>query len=141
MGSNYSSYLQKADQKKGKKQTEREKKRKILADRRKPLNIDHLNEDKLRDKAKELWDWMYKLEFEKFDHIEKLKRQKYEVISLRNRIDELQKQKIRKGKFSKIEKDCSAIKWMVITLQYSLIGQAFTLCSYHTPYLALLKIS
>lgn len=32
-----------------------------------------------RDKAKELWDWMYKLESEKFDHIEKLKRQKYEV--------------------------------------------------------------
>ncbi|KAI5088831.1 troponin T, fast skeletal muscle isoform 2 [Silurus meridionalis] len=81
-----------ADQKKGKKQTEREKKRKVLAERRKPLNIDHLNEDKLRDKAKELWDWMYNLESEKYDHIEKLKRQKYEVISLRNRIDELQKQ-------------------------------------------------
>ncbi|TSY13800.1 Troponin T, fast skeletal muscle isoforms [Bagarius yarrelli] len=80
------------DQKKGKKQTEREKKKKILAERRKPLNIDHLNEDKLREKAKELWDWMYNLESEKFDHIEKLKRQKYEVISLRNRIDELQKQ-------------------------------------------------
>ncbi|TRY81709.1 hypothetical protein DNTS_026018 [Danionella cerebrum] len=49
MGSNYSSYLQKADNKKGgKKQTEREKKKKILAERRKPLNIDHLNEDKLR---------------------------------------------------------------------------------------------
>uniref|UniRef100_A0A3B4D5X6 Troponin T type 3b (skeletal, fast) n=1 Tax=Pygocentrus nattereri TaxID=42514 RepID=A0A3B4D5X6_PYGNA len=91
MGSNYSSYLQKADQKRGKKQTEREKKKKILAERRKPLNIDHLNEDKLREKAKELWEWMYKLESEKFDHIEKLKRQKYEVISLRNRIDELQK--------------------------------------------------
>ncbi|XP_076878225.1 troponin T type 3b (skeletal, fast) [Brachyhypopomus gauderio] len=91
MGSNYSSYLAKADQKKGKKQTEREKKKKILAERRKPLNIDHLNEDKLRDKAKELWDWMFTLESEKFDHNEKLKRQKYEVISLRNRIDELQK--------------------------------------------------
>lgn len=38
-----------ADSKKGgKKQTEREKKKKILADRRKPLNIDHLNEDKLK---------------------------------------------------------------------------------------------
>ncbi|KAL4622714.1 troponin T, fast skeletal muscle isoforms-like isoform X2, partial [Arapaima gigas] len=80
MGSNYSSYLQKADQKRGgKKQTEREKKKKILADRRKPLNIDHLNEDKLRDKAKELWEWMQTLESEKFDHIEKLKKQKYEV--------------------------------------------------------------
>ncbi len=38
-----------ADAKKGgKKQTEREKKKKILAERRKPLNVDHLNEDKLR---------------------------------------------------------------------------------------------
>uniref|UniRef100_A0A672R9C8 Troponin T, fast skeletal muscle isoforms-like n=1 Tax=Sinocyclocheilus grahami TaxID=75366 RepID=A0A672R9C8_SINGR len=80
MGSQYSSYLQKADSKRGgKKQTEREKKKKILADRRKPLNIDHLNEDKLKEKAKELWDWMYQLEAEKFEHIEKLKRQKYEI--------------------------------------------------------------
>ncbi|XP_064868519.1 troponin T type 3b (skeletal, fast) isoform X6 [Oncorhynchus nerka] len=92
MGSSYSSSLQKADTKRGgKKQTEREKKKKILAERRKPLNIDHLNEDKLKDKAKDLWEWMHLLESEKYEHIEKLKRQKYEVISLRNRIDELQK--------------------------------------------------
>ncbi|KAI1889873.1 hypothetical protein AGOR_G00167400 [Albula goreensis] len=92
MGSNYSSYLQKADQKRGgKKQTEREKKKKILAERRKPLNIDHLNEDKLREKAKELWEWMQTLESEKFDHIEKLKRQKYEVTTLRKRVEELSK--------------------------------------------------
>lgn len=94
-----------ADSKKGgKKQTEREKKKKILADRRKPLNIDHLNEDKLkwvilcykllkgghvnllmscvldfRDKAQELFDWIKTLESEKFEHTERLKRQKYEV--------------------------------------------------------------
>ncbi|KAG7473780.1 hypothetical protein MATL_G00099530 [Megalops atlanticus] len=91
MGANYSSYLQKADQKRGKKQTEREKKKKILAERRKPLNIDHLNEDKLRDKAKELWEWMKTLESEKFDHLEKLKRQKYEVTTLRKRVEELSK--------------------------------------------------
>lgn len=29
-------------------ETDREKKKKILADRRKPLSIDHLNEDKLK---------------------------------------------------------------------------------------------
>ncbi|XP_007245000.3 troponin T type 3b (skeletal, fast) isoform X5 [Astyanax mexicanus] len=91
MGSNYSSHLQKADQKRGKKQTEREKKKKILAERRKALNIDHLNEDKLREKAKELWDWMYSLESEKFDHIEKLKRQKYEITNQRQRVEELSK--------------------------------------------------
>lgn len=44
-----SGYKFQADSKRGgKKQTEREKKKKILAERRKPLNIDHLNEDKLR---------------------------------------------------------------------------------------------
>lgn len=32
-----------------------------------------------REKAKELWDWLYTLEAEKFEHLEKLKRQKYEV--------------------------------------------------------------
>lgn len=38
-----------ADGRKGaKKQTEREKKKKVLAERRKPLNIDHLSEDKLK---------------------------------------------------------------------------------------------
>nr|XP_023662133.1 troponin T, fast skeletal muscle isoforms-like isoform X5 [Paramormyrops kingsleyae] len=92
MGSQYSSYLQKADSKRGgKKQTEREKKKKILADRRKALNVDHLNEDKLREKAKELWDWMHSLESEKFDHLEKLKKQKYEVTTLRKRVEELSK--------------------------------------------------
>uniref|UniRef100_A0A3B1KC72 Troponin T type 3a (skeletal, fast) n=1 Tax=Astyanax mexicanus TaxID=7994 RepID=A0A3B1KC72_ASTMX len=91
MGSQYSSYLQKADSKRGKKQTEREKKKKILAERRKPLNIDHLNEDKLREKAKELHDWMKTLEAEKFQHMERLKRQKYEVTTLRKRVEELSK--------------------------------------------------
>ncbi|XP_077452521.1 troponin T type 3a (skeletal, fast) isoform X1 [Stigmatopora argus] len=92
MGSNYSSHLQKADQKRGgKKETEREKKKKILAARRKQLNIDHLNEDKLRDKINELYDWMCTLESEKFDHTERLKKQKYEVTTLRKRVEELSK--------------------------------------------------
>merc|ERR1712243_408913 len=92
MGSNYSSHLQRADQKRGgKKETERERRRKILAARRKALNIDHLNEDKLKDKIKELHEWMTQLESEKFDHMERLKRQKYEVTTLRKRVEELSK--------------------------------------------------
>ncbi|XP_014388591.1 PREDICTED: troponin T, fast skeletal muscle, partial [Myotis brandtii] len=71
-----------ADQKRGKKQTAREMKKKVLAERRKPLNIDHLSEDKLRDKAKELWDTLYQLETDKYDFSEKLKRQKYDVTNL-----------------------------------------------------------
>uniref|UniRef100_UPI003AAA7F46 troponin T2d, cardiac isoform X5 n=1 Tax=Centroberyx gerrardi TaxID=166262 RepID=UPI003AAA7F46 len=76
----YGGIQQKNENRKGaKKQTEREKKKKILADRRKPLNVDHLNEDKLKEKASELWQWMMELEAEKFDLTEKLKRQKYDV--------------------------------------------------------------
>uniref|UniRef100_A0A663EVX1 Troponin T3, fast skeletal type n=1 Tax=Aquila chrysaetos chrysaetos TaxID=223781 RepID=A0A663EVX1_AQUCH len=91
MGATYSSYLAKADQKRGKKQTARETKKKVLAERRKPLNIDHLNEDKLRDKAKELWDWLYQLETEKYDFTEQIKRKKYEILTLRCRVQELSK--------------------------------------------------
>uniref|UniRef100_A0A3B4CTP4 Troponin T2e, cardiac n=1 Tax=Pygocentrus nattereri TaxID=42514 RepID=A0A3B4CTP4_PYGNA len=79
----YGGIQQKMEGRKGaKKQTEREKKRKILAERRKPLNIDHLSEDKLKEKANELWQWMMELEAEKFDLSEKLKRQKYDVSAL-----------------------------------------------------------
>ncbi|XP_073430145.1 troponin T, fast skeletal muscle isoform X2 [Dendrobates tinctorius] len=91
MGASYSSYLAKADQKRGKKQTAREQKKKILADRRKPLNVDHMSEDKLREKAKEFWDWLYQLESEKFEMGEKLKKQKYEITTLHRRVEELSK--------------------------------------------------
>ncbi|XP_056135337.1 troponin T, fast skeletal muscle-like [Lampris incognitus] len=91
MGSGYGSHLQKAEGRRGKKQTEREKKKKILAERCQPLNIDNFSDDKLREKAKELWEAFHNLESDKYDDLERLKRQRYEVISLRNRIDELQK--------------------------------------------------
>uniref|UniRef100_A0A8C4X7F5 Troponin T2d, cardiac n=1 Tax=Erpetoichthys calabaricus TaxID=27687 RepID=A0A8C4X7F5_ERPCA len=71
----YGGYLQK-------KQTEKEKKKKILAERRKPLNIDNLSDDKLKEKANELHQWLLQLEGEKFDLNEKLKRQKYDVCYL-----------------------------------------------------------
>lgn len=50
-----------ADQKRGgKKETEREKKKKILAARRKQLNIDHLNEDKLKcGPSAHLWSCLF----------------------------------------------------------------------------------
>uniref|UniRef100_A0A667YFB8 Troponin T2e, cardiac n=1 Tax=Myripristis murdjan TaxID=586833 RepID=A0A667YFB8_9TELE len=83
--------VQQRGRKGAKKQTEREKKRKILAERRKPLNIDHLSEDKLKEKANELWQWLMGLEAEKFDLSEKLKRQKYDMNVLQTRINEQQK--------------------------------------------------
>uniref|UniRef100_UPI0037E8BA12 troponin T2e, cardiac isoform X2 n=1 Tax=Semicossyphus pulcher TaxID=241346 RepID=UPI0037E8BA12 len=83
----YGGVQQRQDGKRGaKKQTEREKKKKILADRRKPLNIDHLSEDKVKEKANELWQWLMTLEAEKFDLSEKLKKQKYDINQLLARV-------------------------------------------------------
>ncbi|MBN3322005.1 TNNT2 protein, partial [Atractosteus spatula] len=93
----FGGYLQKVEKKAGKKLTEREKKTKILKERRRPLNIDHLNQEKLAEKAKELWQWMYQLQMEKFDLKEKLKKQKYEISLLRNRVSDHQKVKSTKG--------------------------------------------
>ncbi|XP_035533399.1 troponin T2e, cardiac isoform X8 [Morone saxatilis] len=92
MTQQYGGVQQRQDGKRGaKKQTEREKKKKILADRRKPLNIDHLSEDKVKEKANELWQWLMTLEAEKFDLSEQLKRQKYDINVLQSRINEQQK--------------------------------------------------
>uniref|UniRef100_A0A3Q3IS95 Troponin T3, fast skeletal type n=1 Tax=Monopterus albus TaxID=43700 RepID=A0A3Q3IS95_MONAL len=77
-GSGMTSHLQRVS-KRGKKQTEREKKKKVLAERCKPLNVDELSEDMLREKAKEMWEWLHTLEEIKYDECEKLKRQTYEV--------------------------------------------------------------
>merc|ERR1712088_861065 len=90
MSQHYGGYLNRADRRKGGRQTEREKKRKILADRRKPLKIEHLQSDKLKEQAKELHDWMAQLETEKYDFEVKLERQKYDINQLRQRVNELQ---------------------------------------------------
>uniref|UniRef100_A0A4W6G4S5 Troponin T, slow skeletal muscle n=1 Tax=Lates calcarifer TaxID=8187 RepID=A0A4W6G4S5_LATCA len=82
MGAHFGGFLAKAEQRRGKRQTAREIKKKTLADRRKPLAIENLREDGLRERAKEMWEWIYQLESEKFDLTEKMKRQKYEVSHL-----------------------------------------------------------
>ncbi|XP_051911889.1 troponin T2c, cardiac [Hippocampus zosterae] len=87
----FGGYLQKVDQKKGKKLTAREEKKKALLERRKPLNIDHLNQDKLAEKAQDLSLWLYQLHAEKFELTEKLKRQKYDIHVLRNRVNDHQR--------------------------------------------------
>merc|ERR1712046_104394 len=63
----------------------RERKKKILAERRKPLNIDHMDLDKLRVKAQDLWDYLKTLETERYDFEKKATDQKYEVNLLRFR--------------------------------------------------------
>ncbi|XP_077956628.1 troponin T, cardiac muscle isoforms [Gasterosteus aculeatus] len=87
----FGGYLQKADQRKGKKLTAREEKKKALTERRRPLNIDHLSQEKLADKARDLWRWLQQLHAEKFELAEKLKRQKYDIHVLRNRVSDHQR--------------------------------------------------
>jgi hypothetical protein len=74
------------------RQTDREKKRKALAERRKPLNIDHLEADKLKTKISEMFKWLSQLEEEKYDFEVGQPRQKYDVAQYRSRVaDYMQK--------------------------------------------------
>ncbi|XP_038592479.1 troponin T, slow skeletal muscle-like [Micropterus salmoides] len=78
MGAHFGGFLAKVEQRRGKRQTAREIKKKTLAERRKPLAVENLREETLREKAKEMWECIYQLESEKFDLTEKMRRQKYE---------------------------------------------------------------
>ncbi|XP_029946189.1 troponin T, slow skeletal muscle isoform X2 [Salarias fasciatus] len=96
--SNFGGFLAKSEQRKGKRMTGREIKKKTLADRRQPLAVDNLREDALKQQAQEMWNWIYQLESEKFDFMEHMKHQKYEIIVLLNRIQHAQKFKKGHGK-------------------------------------------
>lgn len=88
----FGGYMQKlTDKRSGKRQTEREKKKKILNERRKSLDIENMSQERLKDKAKELWEWIQQLEAEKFDLQYQFTRQKYEINVLRNRVSDHQK--------------------------------------------------
>jgi troponin T len=56
-----------------------EEKKISLSIRIKPLDIEGLGIDKLRNKATELWEAIVKLETEKYDLEERQKRQDYDV--------------------------------------------------------------
>jgi len=75
-------------QRKG-KATARDVKKKVLAERRKPLNIDHMDLDKLKQKTKDLWDFLHTLECERFDFEQGNDDKKYEVNLLRYRANML----------------------------------------------------
>ncbi|XP_030053723.1 troponin T, slow skeletal muscle isoform X3 [Microcaecilia unicolor] len=91
MGAHFGGYLVKAEQKRGKRQTGREMKKKILSERRREMNIDSLGEDTLKETAKELSERIHELESEKFDLMEKMRTQKYDINVLYNRISHAQK--------------------------------------------------
>jgi troponin T len=75
---------------KTKEQLEEEKKI-SLSFRIKPLEIDNLGAERLKEKAIELWDLIVKLETEKYDLEERQKRQDYDLKELKER----QKQQLR----------------------------------------------
>ncbi|KAA0712596.1 Troponin T, cardiac muscle [Triplophysa tibetana] len=91
-GFQYTGYMQKTDKRGGpKKQTEREKKRTILSERRKELIMQNLNDDKLRETADGMCKRLRELEGENFDLQFKHTHQKYEITVLRNRVSDHQK--------------------------------------------------
>ncbi|XP_029016016.1 troponin T, slow skeletal muscle isoform X4 [Betta splendens] len=98
MGANFGGFLAKAETRKGKRLTGREIKKKTLAERRQPLGIDTMREDALKQRAQDMWNRIYQLESEKFDYMEYMKHQKYEIIVLLNRIQHAQKFKKGHGK-------------------------------------------
>merc|ERR1712226_1732671 len=87
---NYTGYLGQKRNKNNKRITEREKKRKILAERRKPLNIDHLGRDKLVEKVGDLQEQLHAMEHERFDFEMAAESQKYQINQQRVRIQLLQ---------------------------------------------------
>ncbi|XP_017294096.1 troponin T, slow skeletal muscle isoform X2 [Kryptolebias marmoratus] len=98
MGANFGGFLAKAETRKSKRLTGREIKRKTLAERKEPLGTENLREDGLKNRAQELWNCIYQLESDKFDFMEQMKHQKYEIIVLLNRIQHAQKFKKVHGK-------------------------------------------
>ncbi|CAG5087890.1 Oidioi.mRNA.OKI2018_I69.PAR.g11659.t1.cds [Oikopleura dioica] len=75
-------------QRKG-KGTARDVKKKVLAERRKPLNIDHMDLDKLKQKVTELYDYLSTLENERADFETDNDEKKYEMSTLRYRVNML----------------------------------------------------
>merc|ERR1712036_67709 len=89
VNNNSQGYLQRERKTGGnRKQTAREAKKKALAERRKPLNIDHLSKDKLIEKAKDLQTYFRLLETERYDAEDALEMQKWEIANLRQRVTE-----------------------------------------------------
>lgn len=107
----FGGYLQKTERRGGKKQTEREKKKNILTERRQPLNIENMNQENLKAQAQSLYDRIYQLEAEKFDLQEKFKLQKYEINVLINRVTDHQKQKLKSAKVPRSGKGILGGRW------------------------------
>lgn len=85
----YGGYLSRDRSGRGNKRTtEREKKRRALADRKQQLNVDHMKRDNLIEKLKQLWTFLFNLEDERFDFEDVNDNQRYDITQLRSRVTE-----------------------------------------------------
>merc|ERR1712203_873446 len=90
--------VQDARKEMGKTKEQLEEEKKIsLSIRIKPIDVDSLDSDGLRQKASDLWDTIIRLETEKYDIEEKQKRQNYDLKELKER----QKQQLRQKAMKK----------------------------------------
>ncbi|PSN32994.1 Troponin T, partial [Blattella germanica] len=91
-GPNFTIQKKDASMERNKTKEQLEEEKKIsLSFRIKPLEIENLSIEKLKNKASELWDAIVKLETEKYDLEERQKRQDYDLKELKER----QKQQLR----------------------------------------------
>ncbi|KAA0192271.1 hypothetical protein HAZT_HAZT005464 [Hyalella azteca] len=74
-----------------------EEKKIAMSIRVQPLNLDGLQPSQLRTKAEQMWNLIVKLETEKYDMEERMKRQDYDLKELRER----QKQQLRQKALKK----------------------------------------
>merc|ERR1712130_230607 len=82
--------LERAQREKDRLERDRlEKEKKEAEERRKPLNIDHMDPDKLKQKCKDLWDYLHSLEVERYEYDSTNVDKKYEVNLLRYRVNML----------------------------------------------------
>merc|ERR1719278_2548605 len=70
-----------------------EEKKISLSIRIRPLELDGMDSEALKEKGKELWEQILKLETEKYDLEEKVKRQDYDLKELKERQRQQNKQK------------------------------------------------
>merc|ERR1711990_1050042 len=83
--SSNSGYKSQAKQRTGK--ADRERKKKVLAERRKPLNIDHCGADKIKEKIDEMYKYLCQLETEKCELEVQADPAKHEVTIMRARVN------------------------------------------------------
>ncbi|XP_010852998.1 PREDICTED: troponin T, fast skeletal muscle-like [Bison bison bison] len=81
---------ERAEQQRIRAEKERERQNR-LAEEKARREVEDAKRRAEEDKAKELWDTLYQLETDKFEYGEKLKRQKYDIMNVRARVEMLAK--------------------------------------------------